>query len=91
MTRAEEQALKAYPNIKIGEQELDQSSVRDVYMQGYEQAKNDLMEDSVEAVVIKPDYEVKGIVKSIRFQIDSDIVSALYNKGDKVKVIIVKE
>lgn len=44
MTKAEEQALKAYPNIKIGEQRIDQSSAREVYVEGYNQALQDLME-----------------------------------------------
>ena len=44
MSRAEEQALKAYPNIKVGEQRLDQSSAREVYVEGYNQAEQDLME-----------------------------------------------
>ena len=42
MSRAEEQALKAYPNIKIGEQHIDQSPAREVYVQGYEQATKDI-------------------------------------------------
>jgi hypothetical protein len=41
---AEEQALKAYPNIKIGEQRIDQSSAREVYVEGYQRAQQDLME-----------------------------------------------
>ena len=41
MSRAEEKALKAYPNIKIGEQHIDQSPAREVYVQGYEQAEKD--------------------------------------------------
>ena len=44
MSRAEEQALKAYPNIKVGEQRIDQSSAREVYVEGYNQAEQDLME-----------------------------------------------
>ena len=44
MSKAEEQALKAYPNIKIGEQHIDQSPAREVYVQGYEQAEKDYME-----------------------------------------------
>jgi len=44
MDKAEERALKAYPNIKIGEQRLDQSSAREVYVEGYNQAQQDLME-----------------------------------------------
>lgn len=44
MTRAEEQALKAYPNIKIGEQRIDQSSAREVYVEGYNQAEKDYIE-----------------------------------------------
>lgn len=44
MSRAEEQALKAYPNIKIGEQHIDQSPAREVYVQGYEQAIKDMKE-----------------------------------------------
>lgn len=42
MSRAEERALKAYPNIKIGEQRIDQSSAREVYVEGYKQAEKDL-------------------------------------------------
>lgn len=44
MSRAEEQALKAYPNIKIGEQHIDQSPAREVYVQGYEQAMAEIEE-----------------------------------------------
>jgi len=44
MSKAEEQALKAYPNIKIGEQRLDQSSAREVYVEGYNQSQQDLMD-----------------------------------------------
>ena len=42
MSKAEEQALKAYPNIKVGEQRIDQSSAREVYVEGYNQALQDL-------------------------------------------------
>lgn len=44
MSKAEKQALKAYPNIKIGEQHIDQSPAREVYVQGYEQAQKDIAE-----------------------------------------------
>ena len=44
MSKAEERALKAYPNIKIGEQRLDQSSAREVYVEGYNQSHQDLMD-----------------------------------------------
>ena len=44
MSKAEEQALKVYPNIKIGEQRLDQSSAREVYVEGYNQSHQDLMD-----------------------------------------------
>jgi hypothetical protein len=41
---AEEKALKAYPNIKICEQRIDQSSAREVYVEGYNQAEKDYIE-----------------------------------------------
>ena len=44
MTRAEERALKVYPNIKIGEQRIEQSSAREVYVEGYKQAEQDYIE-----------------------------------------------
>ena len=47
MSRAEELANKAYPNIKIGEQHIDQSPAREVYVQGYEQAEKDYMEKAL--------------------------------------------
>ena len=53
--------------------------------------REQVMKDAMNAIVVKPDYEVRGIVKSMRLQIDDDSIACAYDKGDKVKVIIIKE
>ena len=80
MSRAEEQALKAYPNIKIGEQRLDQSSAREVYVEGYNQASKDLMDKAVDGEV-----NIWGSHISLPKVLPSEF------SKQKVKIIIIKD
>ena len=78
MTRAEEQALKAYPNINIGEQHIDQSPAREVYVQGYEQAISDIS-TLVIGEKMKQGVDVSKATEAIKGIDLSSIVNAINN------------
>lgn len=61
------------------------------FKNGAKWQKEQLIKGAVEGVVIKPDYEAKGTTKSTRFQVDDDVISTIYDKGDRVKLIILKD
>ena len=56
-----------------------------------ELAREEMKKGAIDAVVVKPDYQARGVTKSIRLQIDDDAIACAYDKGEKVKVIIIKE
>ena len=77
MSRAEEQALKAYPNIKIGEQRIDQSSAREVYVEGYQRAQQDTIERACQILYdwnkqMTEMFGAKAILSCNQFTIDVD-------------------
>lgn len=77
MSRAEEQALKAYPNIKIGEQRIDQSSAREVYVEGYKQAQQDTIERACQILYdwnkqMTEMFGAKAVLSCNQFTIDVD-------------------
>ena len=61
------------------------------FKSGAQWQKEQMMKDAVNAVVVKPDYQARGVTKSIRLQIDDDSIACAYDKGEKVKVIIIKD
>lgn len=74
---AEEQALKAYPNIKIGEQRIDQSSAREVYVEGYNQALQDTIERACQILYdwnkqMTEMFGAKAVLSCNQFTIDVD-------------------
>lgn len=93
MTRAEERALEAYPELLsgsiFGPLPVDlNKACREKYQEGYEQAEKDIKEQmtkgAVEGEVVQ---DIKG-----RFHIKTNAVSdILYHFGDKVKVLIIPE
>ena len=77
MSKAEEQALKAYPNIKIGEQRIDQSSAREVYVEGYNQALQDTIERACQILYdwnkqMTEMFGAKAVLSCNQFTIDVD-------------------
>lgn len=77
MSKAEERALKAYPNIKIGEQRLDQSSAREVYVEGYNQALQDTIERACQILYdwnkqMTEMFGAKAVLSCSQFTIDVD-------------------
>mgnify|MGYP006958176903 CR=1 FL=1 len=77
MTKAEEQALKAYPNIKIGEQRIDQSSAREVYVEGYQRAQQDTIERACQILYdwnkqMTEMFGAKAVLSCNQFTIDVD-------------------
>ena len=77
MSKAEERALKAYPNIKIGEQRLDQSSAREVYVEGYKQAQQDTIERACQILYdwnkqMTEMFGAKAVLSCNQFTIDVD-------------------
>ena len=77
MSKAEERALKAYPNIKIGEQRLDQSSAREVYVEGYNQAQQDTIEKACQILYdwnkqMTEMFGAKAVLSCSQFTIDVD-------------------
>ena len=74
---AEEQALKAYPNIKIGEQRIDQSSAREVYVEGYQRAQQDTIERACQILYdwnkqMTEMFGAKAVLSCNQFTIDVD-------------------
>ena len=77
MSRAEERALKAYPNIKIGEQRIDQSSAREVYVEGYQRAQQDTIERACQILYdwnkqMTEMFGAKAVLSCNQFTIDVD-------------------
>ena len=77
MSKAEEQALKAYPNIKIGEQRIDQSSAREVYAEGYQRAQQDTIERACQILYdwnkqMTEMFGAKAVLSCNQFTIDVD-------------------
>ena len=69
--------MKAYPNIKIGEQRLDQSSAREVYVEGYNQATQDTIERACQILYdwnkqMTEMFGAKAVLSCNQFTIDVD-------------------
>lgn len=90
-----EEAANDLSMIYAGEGCVDPKRERFAFYVGFKNGaqwqKERVVKSAIEGVVIKPDYEAKGTTKSIRFQVDDDVISAIYDKGDRVKLIILKD
>lgn len=99
MSRAEEQALKAYPeklsydsmiSVAMGNPTDENEPKRSIYIAGYEQAEKDIKADAIERTVKVDVGGYPYIDCNIElYDYDKDI--PLAQKGEKVKVIIVKD
>ena len=90
MSKAEERALEAYPNLEPPTFDetyprilFTRYTERNAYIQGYKKAEKDMMEQAVETVV---SLEAGGFPF-----IEYGVGDLGLKVGDKVKVIIIKE
>ena len=84
MTKAEERALEAYPKSEkyTTSQRLIVNDLRDGFIQGYEQAEKDIMNEAVECELVCLKDRLLAVLPTKEFR---------WTVGDKVRIIIVKE
>lgn len=87
--KAEEAALEAYPDKELNGCILIFDEQRYLYQKGYEQAEKTMMEHAVECTVKVDEggYPYIDRIELYDYTEDKPIVK----KGDKVKIIVVKE
>lgn len=96
MTKAEEAALKAYPEETRFILDYNQLAKRQIYQEGYEQAEKDLAQDfHADTLIGDKDYEVihtnaYGCGDEMHTT-EISVETEMFKPGQKVKVIIVND